>query len=35
MEKRHKIVPMLEVRKLNYAFDRWDKEVGAQKIKRQ
>ena len=30
-----KIVPMLEVRKLNYAFDRWDKEVGAQKIKRQ
>jgi putative spermidine/putrescine transport system substrate-binding protein len=30
-----KVVPMLEVRKLNYAFDRWDKEVGAQKIKRQ
>jgi hypothetical protein len=28
-------VPMLEVRKLQYAFDRWDREVGAQKIKRQ
>ena len=35
MDKKYKIVPMLEVRKLNYAFDRWDKEVGAQKIKRQ
>ena len=30
-----KIVPMLDVRKLTYMFDRWDKEVGAQKIKRQ
>ena len=35
MDKRYKIVPMLEVRKLNYAFDRWDREIGAQKIKRQ
>jgi putative spermidine/putrescine transport system substrate-binding protein len=35
MDKRYKIVPMLEVRKLQYAFDRWDREVGAQKIKRQ
>ena len=24
MDKRYKIVPMLEVRKLQYAFDRWD-----------
>jgi putative spermidine/putrescine transport system substrate-binding protein len=35
MDKKYKIVPMLEVRKLQYAFDRWDREVGAQKIKRQ
>jgi putative spermidine/putrescine transport system substrate-binding protein len=35
MDKKYKVVPMLEVRKLTYAFDRWDKEVGAQKIKRQ
>jgi putative spermidine/putrescine transport system substrate-binding protein len=35
MEKKYKVVPMLEVPKLNFAFDRWDKEVGAQKIKRQ
>ena len=35
MENKFKIVPMLEVRKLTYVFDRWDKEVGAQKIKRQ
>jgi putative spermidine/putrescine transport system substrate-binding protein len=35
MDKKYKIVPMLEVRKLTYMFDRWDKEVGAQKIKRQ
>jgi putative spermidine/putrescine transport system substrate-binding protein len=34
MDKKYKIVPMLEVRKLTYMFDRWDKEVGAQKIKR-
>ena len=35
MDKKFKIVPMLDVRKLTYMFDRWDKEVGAQKIKRQ
>jgi putative spermidine/putrescine transport system substrate-binding protein len=35
MDKKYKVVPMLEVPKLNFAFDRWDKEVGAQKIKRQ
>lgn len=35
MDTKFKIVPMLEVRKLTYMFDRWDKEVGAQKIKRQ
>ena len=23
MEQKYKVVPMLEVRKLNYAFDRW------------
>src|SRR5262245_37308723 len=33
--KKWKVTPMLEVKKLNYAIDRWDKEVGAQKIKKQ
>ncbi len=33
--KKWKVTPMLEVKKLNYAIDRWDREVGAQKIKRQ
>jgi hypothetical protein len=26
---------MIEVKKLNYAIERWDKDVGAQKIKKQ
>ncbi len=33
--KKWKVTPMLEVKKLNYAIERWDKEVGAQQIKRQ
>jgi putative spermidine/putrescine transport system substrate-binding protein len=33
--KKWKVTPMLEVKRLNYAIERWDKEVGAQKIKKQ
>jgi putative spermidine/putrescine transport system substrate-binding protein len=33
--KKWKVTPMLEAKKLNYAIERWDKEVGAQKIKKQ
>jgi putative spermidine/putrescine transport system substrate-binding protein len=34
MEKRFKIVPQLPVKDLIAAMDRWDKEVGAQRIKK-
>ena len=30
-----KVTPQLPVKKLTYAMDRWDKEVGAQQIKKQ
>jgi putative spermidine/putrescine transport system substrate-binding protein len=33
--KKWKVTPMLEVKRLNYAIERWDKDVGAQKIKKQ
>jgi putative spermidine/putrescine transport system substrate-binding protein len=34
MEKKYKIVPQLPVKDLIAAMDRWDKEVGAQRIKK-
>jgi putative spermidine/putrescine transport system substrate-binding protein len=34
MDKRYKIVPQLPVKDLIAAMDRWDKEVGAQRIKK-
>src|SRR2546425_834328 len=34
MEKKYKIVPQLPVKELIAAMDRWDKEVGAQRIKK-
>jgi len=34
MEKRYKIVPQLPVKDLIAAMDRWDKDVGAQRIKK-
>src|SRR5262249_13481810 len=34
MDKKYKIVPQLPVKDLIAAMDRWDKEVGAQRIKK-
>ncbi len=34
MEKKYKIVPQLPVKDLVAAMDRWDKEIGAQRIKK-
>jgi putative spermidine/putrescine transport system substrate-binding protein len=34
MEKKYKIVPQLPVKELIAAMDRWDREVGAQRIKK-
>jgi putative spermidine/putrescine transport system substrate-binding protein len=34
MEKKYRIVPQLPVKELVEAMDRWDKEVGAQRIKK-
>ena len=34
MERKYKIVPQLPVKELIAAMDRWDKEVGAQRIKK-
>jgi putative spermidine/putrescine transport system substrate-binding protein len=34
MEKKYKVVPQLPVKPLVAAMDRWDKEVGAQRIKK-
>jgi hypothetical protein len=34
MEKKYKIVPQLPVKQLIAAMERWDKEVGAQRIKK-
>lgn len=33
--KKYKMAPQLDVKELTYAMDRWDREVGAQQIKRQ
>jgi len=33
--KKYKMAPQLDVKELTYAMDRWDREVGAQQIKKQ
>jgi putative spermidine/putrescine transport system substrate-binding protein len=33
--KKYKMAPQLDFKELTYAMDRWDREIGAQQIKRQ
>jgi len=34
-DKKYKMAPQLDFKELTYAMDRWDREIGAQQIKRQ